>query len=87
MERPIKSSFLLYFCKDFLIEEILGSLGRERIQLVIQGDVDAVYTVAHAEGAAQLHLVLQVVPDTGAAPRSGGNLSDGRNCQCKLYIS
>jgi hypothetical protein len=51
----------LNFGKDFLFEELLGGLGRQGIQLVIQSDVDAVDAVAHAEGAAQLYLVLQVV--------------------------
>jgi hypothetical protein len=51
----------LYLGKDLLLEEILGGLRGERIQLVIQGNIDAVDAVAHAEGAAQLDLILQVV--------------------------
>ena len=52
---------ILYLSQHFVGEECLYGFGRDRVEGVVYGDADALLALAHAEGAAKLHLVAQVM--------------------------
>ena len=54
-------SFLSETSHYFALEELLGSLGGDRVDFVIQTDADAVLAVAHTECGVEVHLFAQIV--------------------------
>ena len=52
---------ILYLRQNFLCKEFLHGLGRDGVEVIVYGDANALLTMTHAEGAAQLHLVTEVV--------------------------
>ena len=52
---------ILYLRQNFLCKELLHSVGGDRVEGVVYGYAHALLAVTHAEGAAQLDLVADVV--------------------------
>jgi hypothetical protein len=51
----------LHLCKNLLSEELTNALGGDRIEGVVHRYANTLLALAHAEGAAKLHLVTELV--------------------------
>ena len=52
---------ILHLGQDFLGEEILYGIGRDRMEDLVNGDTNTLLALTHAEGTAQLYLVTDVM--------------------------
>ena len=52
---------ILYLCQDLFCKEFLYGFGRDRVEHLIHGYADALLALTHAEGAAQLYLIANVM--------------------------
>ena len=52
---------ILYLREDFASKEVADGFGRDRMESVVNRYTDALLTLAHAEGAAKLHLLAKAV--------------------------